>query len=147
VPEASSVGELEALASGPAIARAAQRRLQAGEPSRLSRLNHAKVTAHEVARAARQGDRLASDVFDRAGRFLGFAVANLVSLLDPEIIVIGGGMAAAADLYLDALRNAMFERAQPLAVQQVAIRASRLGDKVNLLGCARLGWKSLEDRS
>lgn len=142
IPEAPGRGELEALASGPGIAWAAKERLLSGEASSLSRLNMAEMTAVDVAAAARQGDRLAREVFHRAGRYLGFGVANLVSLFDPEIVVTGGGMAGAADLYLDSLKSAMFERAQPLAARQVKIAVSKLGDKVNLFGCARLAWES-----
>jgi glucokinase len=141
VPDASRQGELESLVAGPAIARAARQRLRNGEESSLSQLHAEKITALDVAAAARRGDRLARDIFRRAGRYLGFAVANLVSLFDPEIIVIGGGMAAAADLYLDSLKEAMVERAQPLAVRQVKIAVSRLGRTVNLIGCARLAWE------
>ena len=141
VPETSRAGELESLVAGPAIARIAQRRLDQGEPSSLLHLDRSKITAHNVAAAARQGDRLALEIFNGSGRLLGFGVANLVSLFDPEIIVLGGGMAAVADLYLDSLRKAMFERAQPLAAKKVKIAVSKLGDTVNLLGCAHLGWE------
>jgi len=141
VHAAQGCGELESLAAGPAIARAAQQRLRDGEASSLSQLDASKITAHEVAAAARQGDAVAADIFNRAGRLLGFAVANLVSLLDPEVIILGGGMASVADLYLGPLQKAMLERAQPLAAQRVKIAVSKLGDKVNLLGCARLVWE------
>jgi glucokinase len=147
VPEASQGGELESLVAGPAIARVARKRLDNGEASSLSQLNGSKITAHEVAAAARQGDRLALDIFNRSGRLLGFAVANLVSLFDPEIVVLGGGMAAVADLYLESLQKAMFERAQPLAAKKVKIAVSKLGDMANLLGCARLGWESAKERT
>ena len=141
--EAWRLGELESLVAGPAIARIARQRLQKGEKSSLSRLDPAQITARDVARAARRHDRMAVDVFDRFGKLLGFAVANLVSLFDPQIVVLGGGMAAAADLYLRPLRRAMLERAQPLAGRQVRIVVSKLGAKANLLGCAGLAWKSL----
>ena len=139
---ASEAGELECLVAGPAIARAARKRLGDGEASSLAQLDVFKITAHDVAAAARQGDRLALDIFNVSGRFLGFAMANLVSLFDPEVIVLGGGMAAVADLYIASLRRAMFERAQPLAITKVKIAVSKLVDTVNLLGCARLAWES-----
>ena len=72
-------------------------------------------------------------------------MANLVSILDPEIVILGGGMAAVADLYLDALQKAMFERAQPLAAKKVSIVVSKIADTANLLGCARLAWDSITD--
>jgi glucokinase len=140
VLKAQGRGELESLAAGPAIASSAQQRLQSGEASDLGRLDVTKITAHEVAAAARRGDRLAVDIFNRAGRFLGFAVANLVSLLDPEVIILGGGLAVVADLYLGSLRQAMQERAQPHAGGKVRVVVSRIAETVNLLGCARLAW-------
>ena len=141
VHAAQGSGELESLAAGPGIARAAQQRLRDGEASTLAKLETSKITAHDVASAAQQGDALAVDVFNRAGRFLGFAMANLVSVLDPQVIVLGGGMASVADLYLPSLQKAMFERAQPLAAKRVKIVVSKLAETVNLLGCARLVWE------
>jgi glucokinase len=139
-PEAALIGHLEALVAGPGIAQTARKRILKGEPSNLSRLDPRRITAREVADAARQGDRLARDIFDRAGRLLGLGIANMISLLDPQVVILGGGMAAAADLYLDSLRSGMLERAQPLAARQIKISVSKLGDTANLLGCARLAW-------
>ena len=141
VRAAQGCGELESLAAGPAIARAAQQRLREGEASTLAQLDTSKISARDVAAAARRGDGLAVELFNRAGRFLGFAVANLVSLLDPQVIVLGGGMASVADLYLGSLQKAMFERAQPLAANKVKIVVSKLAETVNLLGGARLVWE------
>jgi glucokinase len=138
---AQGQGQLESLAAGPAIAWSAQQRLKSGEASHLAHLDVSKITAHEVAAAARQGDGLAVDIFNRAGRLLGFAVANLVSLFDPEVIILGGGLAVVADLYLGSLRQAMQERAQPLAADKVRVVVSSIADTVNLLGCARLAWE------
>lgn len=146
MPSATAGKNLESLAAGPAIAKAAQRRLQNGEESSLSQLDPFAITAHEVADAARKGDHLALDIFRRAGKSLGFGIANVVSLFDPEIVILGGGMAAAADLYLDPLHSSMLERAQPLAAKQVKLAVSKLGETVNLLGCAHLAWHSLRVR-
>ena len=140
VQAAQGSGELESLAAGPAIGRAAQQRLREGAASSLARLDVSTITAHDVAAAARNGDPMAVDIFNRAGRFLGYAVANLVSLLDPEIIILGGGMASVADLYLTSLQDAMIARAQPIAAQKVKIAVSKLAETVNLLGCARMVW-------
>lgn len=137
---AKRVGELESLTAGPAIARMAQQRIQEGEESVLAELP--AFTAYDVAAAARRADPVAISVFREIGRLLGRGVANLVSLLDPEIVVIGGGMAGASDLYLEDLKQSMMAYAQPIAVKQVKVAVSRLGDKVNLLGCARLAWEA-----
>jgi glucokinase len=136
----SGIGELEWLAAGPAIARAAQERLEAGEESSLAQIDCSRITAHDVAAAARKADRVAIEIFRRAGTLLGYGIANMVSLLDPQVIVLGGGLAAVSDLYLDSLRAAMLERAQPLSATKVKVAVSKLSDKANLLGCARLAW-------
>lgn len=147
VPSHASIGELESLTAGPGIAIAAQKRLRNGESSSLSHYEISKVTAHEVAAAAREGDPLAIDVFKTAGRLLGYGVANMISLLDPQMIVLGGGIGQIADLYIESLRDAMLERAQPLAAREVKVVASKLGEKVNLLGCGRLAWEAVGART
>lgn len=136
--EAKGVGHLESLVAGPAIARTVRKRIRDGENSSLSRLNPRKITVHEIASAARQGDPLARDVFAGAGRLLGLALANIISLFDPQVIILSGGVAKVADLFLDSLRRTMLQRAQPLAAKQVRITVSNLGDTANLIGCARL---------
>lgn len=88
--EAQRCGQLESLAAGPAMARAA----------RASSLE-------ALASAARSGDRKARNTFERAGRALGLAVANLISLFDPEVVILTGGVAQAADLFLPVLRSAL----------------------------------------
>jgi glucokinase len=119
--EARRCGQLESLAAGPGIARAA-----------------GAINAQDVAEAARRGDPVAIRVYLEAGRLLGHGVANLVSLFDPEIVVIGGGLAKASDLFVEALRRAAQERAQPISAKLVRIVTSTLGGHANLLGVARL---------
>lgn len=113
-------GTLEALAAGPALGRVG------GRP------------AEELANDARKGDKRAAEVFRQAGTRLGAAVANLISLFDPQVIVIGGGLAGAADLFLEELRRTAVARAQPLAAAQVEIVVSTLGNDANLFGAAHL---------
>jgi glucokinase len=122
--EARQVGQLESLAAGPAIARTG-----------------GTINAQNVAAAARCGDPTAIQIYFEAGRILGYAVANLVSLFDPQIVVIGGGLAKAADLFLDSLQKAAKERAQPIAAKQVRIVVSPLGPNANLLGVASLALR------
>jgi glucokinase len=119
--EARKVGQLESLAAGPAIARVA-----------------GADNAQDVANAARRGDRKSAQIYREAGRILGHGVANLISLFDPEVVVIGGGLAKASDLFLDALQKAAMERAQPIAAKHVRIVVSRLESHANLLGVASL---------
>jgi glucokinase len=136
-------GQLESLASGPGIARAAQKALDRGLESLLSVIPAEMRDAYEVAEAARRGDMVSIEVFLEAGKWLGCGVANLVSLFDPEIVVIGGGLAKASDVYLDALRKSMKERAQPIAARKVRVQVSALGNDSNLLGAARVAWEKV----
>lgn len=142
----SRTGELESCMAGPGIAKVARKRLQEGQTSSLSQYDACKITAREVAAAARDGDRMSLDIFERAGRLLGLGVANMISLFDPEVVILGGGMASAADLYFDSMRDAMLKKAQPLAAREVKLAVSNLGDAANLLGCACLAWRSLGTR-
>ena len=136
VKKGHHLGQLESLAAGPAIAHAAKKELARGKDGLLKEIPEDSIDAYQVAEAARRGDRVGIAVYLNAGRLLGYGVANLVSLFDPEIVVISGGLAGASDLFLDALRKAMKERAQPIAVKKVKVAVSRLGGDANLLGMA-----------
>ena len=124
--EASKCGGLESLAAGPAIARAAKR-----------------DTAEDAAHLARSGDRAARRAFRRAGHLLGLGVANLVSLFDPEVVVLTGGLANAMDLFQEELTCTALANCQPLLSGTVQLRVSKLGAKANLYGIARLALERL----
>ena len=140
--EVQRTGQLEAFAAGPAIARAAKKELARGIASLLEEIPADAISANEVAEAARRGDVLSIEVFLEAGRLLGYGVANLVSLFDPEVVIIGGGLARASDLFLAALRKSMKEHAQPISGKTVRVVVTGLGGDANLLGVARLAWET-----
>jgi glucokinase len=139
--DARKVGQLESMAAGPGIARAAKKELARGIGGLLEEIPADTINAYEVAEAARRGDVVSIEVYLEAGRLLGYAVANLVSLFDPETVVIGGGLAQASDLFLDVLRNGVKERAQPISGTKARVVTSRLAGDANLLGVARLAWE------
>jgi glucokinase len=136
---ARKIGSLEASAAGPAIARIAHTALK----KKVLRSDAALTTAH-VADLARRGDRTAREIFRAAGHLLGLGVANLISLFDPEVVVLTGGLTNAADLFLDELQSTALSRCQPLIAGQVKIRVSRLQSKANLLGAAKLALENEE---
>jgi glucokinase-like ROK family protein len=120
-----NVGCLEALSSGRAIAQAAQRELAAGRRSSLTGMCDGRideVTAKMVIEAARAGDELAAEVFERAVDYLGVGIAGLINLFNPEAVVIGGGVAQAGDILFDRLNETVRKRVM-----------SRHADSVKLL--------------
>lgn len=131
-------GGLEAFACGPALVRAAANGIEAGFGGKLAALSAKELTAEAIARLAREHDPFARQIFQRMGKLLGLAVANLISLFDPEVVIVSGGMIAAADLFFETLKETALARCQPLAARQVQIKLSRLGNDANLLGAARL---------
>lgn len=131
-------GGLEAFACGPALVRAAAHDIEAGFGGKLAELHGKELRAENIARLAREHDPFARQIFQRAGKLLGLAVANLISLFDPEVVILSGGMSGAADLFFETLKETALARCQPLAARQVQIKLSRLGNDANLLGVARL---------
>ena len=112
----------EAEAAGPGLAR------QAGASD-----------AQSVVAAARAGDRDATALLHRAARFTGMGVANLISALNPEIVVLGGGlMLGAGDLLLEPVRAEVTRWAQPIAAARCRIALTQLGQHAGVLGAARL---------
>jgi len=134
-----NVGCLEMLASGTAIAQEAVRRISQGERSSLTKILDGKVaniTAKEVSLAAQNGDSLALAVISQAATYLGVAMVNLVNIFNPEMIIIGGGMAQMGDFLLNTARQVVKERAFPLSAQAVRIVTAQLGDNAGVLGAA-----------
>jgi len=96
-----------------------------------------RITAEVVAAAARAGDKAARRTLDEVGTNLGLGVASIVALLNPEVVVLGGGLAGIGNLLLSPLRKAVRQWGQPLSRKQVRIVRSRLGEEAGILGAAR----------
>lgn len=143
-PEYGTMGSFEAEASGNSVARKARAELRKGRPSAMTGLAGGSVeavTAETVAAAARQNDPLAREIVAGAVTYLGMGVANIVSLLNPEVVVLGGGLFQAPDLFLEPVRREFRRWAQPLAARSVRIEPSALGEDAGLYGCGRLAWE------
>ncbi len=139
-----SVGCWEALASGTAVAREAVRRIGCGEASCLTEIVEGRledITAEEVGDAARRGDPLALDVIAKAATYLGMGMVNLVNIFNPEMIIVGGGMAKLGDLLLAPAREIVQERAFPLPAQAVRIVPAGLGSDAGVLGAAAFAFQ------
>jgi glucokinase len=132
-----NTGCLELFASATAIARMAHEGLSRFPDSTL---RDSEITAEKVYAAGRAGDELAVAVFQKAGRYLGVGLANLMSLIDPEMIVISGGVVNGWDLFQGAMYQEVSERAFRATAQQVKIARAECGDNAGLLGAARLAF-------
>lgn len=97
-----------------------------------------------MARAALAGDARALRGMERAARWLGAGIANLVSLLDPEMVVLGGSFGLSPALPLPVLEREMRRWAQPVAAARVRLERSQLGPAAPLLGAARLAFTALK---
>jgi len=134
-------GCFESQASGNGIARQAQRLLKEDtlfHDSILKTCPVENITAHEVFDAWAKNDRLAVQVIDRATQLWGMAAANVVSLLNPEMIVWGGGVFGPATQLLHRIYEEASRWAQPIAIRQVRFVQSQLGGDAGLYGAGRL---------
>jgi len=131
-------GHLEALSSGTGIANFVKEQLAAGVPSSMAGLGN-KVTAKDVTLAAQQGDALALRAFEQAGSFLGQAIADMLVLFEPTIVVLGGGVTKAGDLLMNPLQKKLREGVfTPAYLKHFEIALAKLGDQVGLVGALSL---------
>jgi glucokinase len=138
-----NTGCLEVYASATAIVRMAREALAQHPSSLLQSIAANELTAERVFSAAIAGDELALYVFRRVGVYLGITMANLVNILNPEMIVIGGGVSAAWDLFAKHARTEVMKRAFPVPAQRCQIMRAERGDDAGLLGAA---WLAVQNR-
>jgi glucokinase len=130
-------GCLEAYASGPAIADRAREALGGAEASMLPDMvggNLELITAQTVYDAAKHGDVLAREVVRETARFLGAGVANMLNILNPNIVVVMGGVTHAGDALMDPLRAEVRRRAFRPAVDACEIRLGMLPGTAGVVG-------------
>ena len=134
-----SRGCLEVFASATAIVRMTRE----ASPRYPDSILHGRDdrTAEMIFDAGKQGDELALEIFRRMGVYLGIGLANLINILNPEMIVIGGGVVNGWDLFAKHMHQQVEERAFPLLAARVKIVRAKCGDDAGLLGAARLALK------
>ena len=130
-----NTGCLELFASATAIVRMTRETMSSFPETSLK---SDELTAEKVYDAGKMGDELALAVFKRFGMYLGIGLANLINLIDPQIIVITGGVVNGWDLFVDEMYRQVEERAFRTTAQQVKIAKAECGDNAGLLGAARL---------
>ncbi len=130
-------GCMEALCNIKAIVERCQRGLQAGRPSLIASLvknDWTAITPALIDRAADNGDALAQEVMEETGMWIGIGVANMINILNPEIFVIGGGVAQAGPTLFDPILRTVAARAVKRQASHCRILPAELGDEAGVRG-------------
>jgi glucokinase len=133
-------GGLEAEISSAGIVRRFVWRIKSGDQSKVAdqvKGDFSKITAADILQGARSGDGVSISVVRDTAKYIGMAVANLATMFDPEIVVLGGMIASSGDIMLDAIRVETTRRLLPQMAEQVRVELSTLGDDAVAIGAAR----------
>jgi glucokinase len=122
------------MAGGAAIARKAREAVASGRRTQMAGLGVENIAAIDVAAAARMGDLAAQQIITEAGGYLGIAVADLVNLFNPSMVIVGGGVSQMGDVLLEPIRKVVKERSLRSAAQAVRITAALLGRRSTGMG-------------
>ncbi|HMJ26220.1 MAG TPA: ROK family protein, partial [Pyrinomonadaceae bacterium] len=133
-----NMGCLEVYASATAVVRMTRERLATHSGSSLHSITTSELTSEKVFSAAMAGDELAREVFRTAGVYLGVATASFVNIFNPEIIVIGGGVSAAWEMFAEYAQAETLRRAFRAPAQRCRIVQAERGDDAGLIGAAWL---------
>ncbi|MDF2713449.1 MAG: sugar kinase [Paenibacillus sp.] len=134
-------GCLQTLVSGLAIAESVQNEIALGRRSKLQPSasgNLQSITGELVCEAAKEGDELAVEAFRKAGRLLGIGLTNMIHTLNPQKIILGGGVAQAGTLLTEPLAETVKERALESSVRHLKIETSRLGNRATAIGAVTI---------
>ena len=139
-------GCLEVYASGPAIAAEAARGILQGWSTKISDLiehDFNRLTPKIIAQAADLGDEFALEIWQRAGRYLGIGVANILTAIGVKRVIIAGGVANAGNLLLNPIKDEIHKRVFLMPVDKVDVVRGKLGSKAGIIGIAT--WRAKQD--
>jgi len=131
-------GCLEAFASGPAIVALAEEYIKGGKSTKYRELASNEMTPYIVAEAAKQGDVVAKRIFTIMGEYIGLGLTSVVNLLNPEKIIIGGGVADAGEILMGPIKETILKRAMPISGNAVEIVPAKLGNTAGVIGASLL---------
>ncbi|MHB8133288.1 MAG: ROK family protein [Anaerolineaceae bacterium] len=130
-------GHIEALSSGTAIGNYVRDQIALGRNSSLNALSN--PSGSDIYDAAINGDDLAIESFSRAGKYLGLALANFLHMLNPSIVIFGGGVSQAGELLFKPMRDSLEDAIiSKQYLQNLIITTAKLGDDVGLKGALAL---------
>ena len=147
--QCGNLGCVEMYASGGGIGQQASAALAAGRQSSLRSVfdERGRVSGLEVMEAASTGDNLAAEMVDQAVEALAAGILGFVHVLNPELVIIGGGVANAGDILFNPLRKIVYERALPGFGESLRIEPWTLGERVGILGAAEWARRNLGNRA
>ena len=138
-------GCFEALASRTAIFQQIKAGVKDGQKTRLTEMlgdDLADLRSGDVRKAIRRGDKFVDRIIESAAEYIGIATANLVNVLNPEVVVLGGGVIEAlADEMMSVIIETTKDYAMPGTLKGVEIIPSKLGDNAGITGAAVLARK------
>lgn len=134
-------GCLETYLGNRYLVKKAIQRIDKTTKTSLSRVN---LTPEKITQAAKKKDNLAIEIWKEAGVHLGTALAGVVNLLNPDKIIIGGGLAQAGHFLFKPLRQTIQKRAMNIPAKKVKVLKARLGEDAGLIGAAVLVWLNKE---
>ena len=134
-----NAGGWEAMASGPAIAAMGMKAVTQGITTKIGELVNFdlnQITPEVIARAADMGDAVAQNILNTAGYYLGTGIANVVIMLAPERVVIGGGMARLGDWIMKPIHETLKQRVHTIPLDRLKVVPAALGDEAGVIGAA-----------
>ena len=132
-------GCFEAFASGPAIVTMAKEYISGGKSAKYKEMaTDGIITPYIVAQAALQGDTVSIQIFKQIGKIIGIGLASVVNLLNPEKIIIGGGVADAGEILLEPIRQTIQDRAMPIQANSVKVVPVQLANAAGVIGASLL---------
>jgi glucokinase len=103
-----------------------------------------KVTPDLICAAARQGDQVALEIYERVGFYMGLAIANICVILAPKMVILAGGVAEAGELLLEPIRRTMRQHVFMMPVEKVQVVQARLGNNAGVIGAAWWAYERAE---
>ena len=132
-------GCFEAYASGPAIVTMAKEYISGGKSAKYKEMaTDGIITPYIVAQAALQGDAVSIQIFKQMGKIIGTGLSSVVNLLNPEKIIIGGGVADAGSILLDPIKATIADRAMPIQANAVQVVPAQLANTAGVIGASLL---------
>jgi len=139
-----STGCFETYCSGPAIVRIAQKMLADSTIESTLHQHSGILTPLKIATAAREGDQFSIELWHKIGKYLGVALSVILNTLDPDVIIIGGGVSSALDLMMKSTEHEIKTRSLYPYSHKIPVIVAKLADEAGLIGAAALAFDNIK---